>query len=118
MIDAVDVIVDLLARGHAVEFRVRGDSMHPTIREDELLHVVPVDRASIRRGHIVLVMLERGLTAHRVVRRDGDVIVTRGDNAPHADEAVHIERVMGKVRVGVRRRIAAALVRRLRASRS
>ena len=114
MIDAVDVIRDLLARGHAVEFRVLGDSMHPTIRENEVMHVKPVDRASIRKGDIVLVMLDRGMTAHRVVRREGDRIVTRGDNALRDDEPVSLERVLGKVHLGVRRRVAAALVRLLR----
>lgn len=95
MSDATTVIVDLLASGHAVQFQARGDSMHPLIRDQDYLHVEPVDR--IRVGDIVLVLAERGLTAHRVAAiRDG-MVVTRGDNAPAADDAVPRSKVLGKV---------------------
>jgi SOS-response transcriptional repressor LexA len=95
MSDATSVIVDLLASGHAVQFQARGDSMHPLIRDHDYLHVEPVDR--IRVGDIVLVLAERGLTAHRVIAcRDG-MVVTRGDNAPAADEAAPRSKVLGKV---------------------
>ncbi|HYI12175.1 MAG TPA: S24 family peptidase [Thermoanaerobaculia bacterium] len=83
--DATSVIVDLLQRGHAVQFRARGDSMHPFIREDDVLQVEPGREARV--GDVVLVLFERGLTAHRVIRRD-DRIVTRGDNAAEADGPV------------------------------
>ncbi len=121
MTDATTVIVDLLQRGHAVQFQARGDSMHPLIRDHDYLHVEPVER--VRVGDIVLVLAERGLTAHRViVVREGEVI-TRGDNAPAADDALPIARVLGKVTTVMRdgqavkfrsaAARAAALVRRL-----
>jgi phage repressor protein C with HTH and peptisase S24 domain len=94
-VDAAEVIVDLLQRGHAVEFRVRGDSMHPTIREHDLVHVAPSQ--DVRLGDVVLTLADRGLTAHRVIAVDGDSIVTRGDNTPGADSALPRVRVLGKV---------------------
>jgi len=106
-IDAAEVIIDLLQRGHAVEFRVRGDSMHPVIREDDSVHVEP--SRDIRRGDVVLTLANRGLTAHRVIERRGETVVTRGDNTPEADAPVPLAQVLGKVtwveREGERRHV-------------
>ncbi len=116
--DAVEVIVDLLQRGHAVEFRARGDSMHPVIREGDLLHVEPA--LTFRRGEVVLTIADRGLTAHRVIAIDAETIVTRGDNAPAPDTPLPLARALGKVtwidRHGTRRppRREFALLRALR----
>jgi phage repressor protein C with HTH and peptisase S24 domain len=95
MTDVTALIVDLLANGHAVQFQARGDSMDPVIRDGDSLHVEPCD--AIRRGDVVLVLAERGLTAHRVIALRGDLVITRGDNAPAEDDAVSRERVLGKV---------------------
>lgn len=94
-IDAAEVIADLLQRGHAVEFRVRGDSMHPSIREHDLVHVAPSQE--VRVNDVVLTLAGRGLTAHRVIAVDGATIVTRGDNSRDADRALQRDRVLGKV---------------------
>ena len=112
---ATEVILDLLARGHAVQFRARGDSMHPLIRSDEALHVDPVREADV--GDVVLTLADRGLTAHRVIRKDGDVIVTRGDNAPSDDPPLPLARVLGRVRVSRLRRLEAMLRSAVRAAR-
>ena len=95
--DATAMIVDLLAQGHAVQFRARGDSMHPVIREDDLLHVEPVESPRIVCGDVVLTLAGRGLTAHRVIARNGTTLVTRGDNAPAADDPIDESQVLGKV---------------------
>jgi SOS-response transcriptional repressor LexA len=95
MSDAADVIADLLSRGHAVQFQARGDSMHPLIRDNDSLHVEPVGQ--VRRGDVVLVLAHRGLTAHRVLEITEGTVITRGDNAPAADEPVAIEKILGRV---------------------
>lgn len=95
MSDAADVIADLLSRGHAVQFQARGDSMHPLIRDNDVLHVEPVDR--VRRGEVVLVLAPRGLTAHRVLEIREGMVITRGDNALAADEPVALEKILGRV---------------------
>lgn len=90
-----ELIVDLLSRGHAVQFQVHGDSMHPLIRENDTLHVEPV--REFHRGDVVLVLAERGLTAHRLIARNGSMLILRGDNAPAADDPIDESRVLGKV---------------------
>lgn len=94
-VDAAEVIVDLLQRGHAVEFRVRGDSMHPSIREHDLVHVAP--SGEVRVNDVVLALADRGLTAHRVIAVNGEQVLTRGDNTPSADRALARDRILGKV---------------------
>lgn len=118
MSHAADVIVDLLRRGHAVQFRVHGDSMHPVIRAEDLVHVEP--RTDMHVGDVVLVLAERGLTAHRITAIAGTRIVTRGDNAPAADPVVDASAVLGVIthvirgdqHLGVRRRLVAAFTQR------
>jgi phage repressor protein C with HTH and peptisase S24 domain len=123
-VDAAEVIIDLLQRGHAVEFRVRGDSMYPVIREDDSVHVEP--SPDVRLGDVVLTLAARGLTAHRVIAQHGDSIVTRGDNTSEADAPVARAQVLGKVtwieREGERRDVVREYVflrwlRRLRRAR-
>lgn len=119
-VDAVDVIVDLLRRGHAVRFQVRGDSMHPIIREHDFVQVEP--RENVRAGDVVLALAGRGLTAHRVIRIDAATFVMRGDNATAADEQLPVSAILGVVvsverggkKFGVRWRLPNALRRLLR----
>lgn len=92
-----NTVADLLARGVAVRFRASGDSMHPTIRCGEHLHVVPVEAADVAVGDVVLARHQRGLTAHRVVRIAGRRITTRGDNCSHDDPAFTLEDLVGRV---------------------
>ena len=93
--NAAEVIVDLLSRGHAVQFQVHGDSMHPLIRENDTLHVEPARTFAV--GDVVLVLFDRGLTAHRIVGRRGTTLFLRGDNAPAADDPIDEAMVLGTV---------------------
>lgn len=107
---ATQVIVDLLAGGHAVRFRAGGDSMHPLIRAEDYLHVEPA--SNVRVGDVVLTLAGRGLTAHRVIALRGESLITRGDNAPVDDAPIDRARVLGVVthaeRDGRKRRIPRA----------
>ena len=115
-VDAAAVIVDLLQQGHAVEFRVRGDSMYPAIREDDLVHVEPSRDVAVEE--VALVLATRGLTAHRVIAVHDGVVTMRGDNAPAADDPLPAEQVLGKVtwreRGGKRRSVKRSWLSRLR----
>jgi phage repressor protein C with HTH and peptisase S24 domain len=95
---ATDVIADLLGRGHNVRFQARGDSMHPAIRDDDYLHVEPIaDVAHVRRGEVIVMLADRGLTVHRLLAHRGNDVIARGDNAPGIDPPLHRSRVIGRV---------------------
>jgi signal peptidase I len=103
MTDLHAVIDGVLQSGHAVSFTAAGDSMFPAIRSGERLIVEAVDPCDLCRGDIVLARLERGLTAHRVVRivkSAGEVasIVTRGDNCAEDDPPFSAAQLVGRVR--------------------
>jgi signal peptidase I len=90
----------ILDAGHTARFVARGDSMHPTIRDGEAVHVErPV--APFAVGDVVLARAKRGLTAHRIVRvrqRNGEVeFVTRGDNCLRNDPPLTRGDLVGRV---------------------
>jgi phage repressor protein C with HTH and peptisase S24 domain len=87
----------VLAAGHGARFRVEGDSMHPVIRGGEYVHVIPCAVSELRRGDVILTATGRGLTAHRIVRIEGQRIITRGDNSLRADPPVEAAKVLGKI---------------------
>ena len=91
----------LLAAGHGVRFRASGDSMYPSIVSGDLIDIVPCEVSELRRGEVVLAVMERGLTAHRIVRlreRDGAIeITTRGDNALRVDGPIAASEILGRV---------------------
>ena len=91
------MIADVLRRGVAARFHATGDSMHPTIRSGEHLHVKAVDTRSLRVGDVVLAHASRGLTAHRVVRLTRETIITRGDNALRRDGVLHPSDILGRI---------------------
>ena len=90
-------LLDLLDRGIGVRFRATGDSMHPSIRWGEHLHVTPVAQAALREGDVILARAHRGLTAHRIVKVGHTGIVTRGDNCLRPDRLLHPSTVVGLV---------------------
>lgn len=92
-----NTIIDVLTRGFAVRFRAKGDSMYPSIRCGEHVHVAPVAPDALGVGDIVLVRAARGLTAHRVVAVSGETITTRGDNALARDAALQHHSILGRI---------------------
>ena len=64
-----EVAEEVLRRGHRVRFRAEGASMHPTIRAGETITVKPASPAELEVGDIALYRTERGVIAHRVIRR-------------------------------------------------
>lgn len=94
-----DTVIDLLGRGIDVRFRAKGDSMHPTIRCGEPMHVQPVLGGTLSRGDVVLARQARGLTAHRIVRIDGTRVITRGDNCSGNDPELDSNDIIGRVKL-------------------
>jgi signal peptidase I len=100
------LIEQMLARGHRVQFRAEGASMHPTIRDGESIAIAPVDAADIVAGDVVLFRHDARLLAHRVVRVTScgaeRMFELRGDAKSASDAPVPSDAVIGRV-VGVAR---------------
>jgi hypothetical protein len=63
-----DLSTELLGQGKSIRFRAPGRSMYPTIKENEVITVEPIEPSSINIGDIILYQQERSVVAHRVVR--------------------------------------------------
>jgi glycosyltransferase involved in cell wall biosynthesis len=88
-----------IATGERVTIRVRGSSMHPTLR-DNLHHVVlePYTGQKLRVGTVALIRYGGRHVLHRLVARRGAEFVFRGDNLPHTVERVNEGDVVALVR--------------------
>jgi signal peptidase I len=85
-----------------VRFRASGWSMHPTIRDGEIITVAPLGQSPIRAGDVVLYRRGRATIAHRVIHvrpaASGSVeFVLRGDSADFCDRPIALDHVLGCV---------------------
>ena len=98
----LEVSTDLLREGYGVRFRAPGHSMHPTIRDGEMVTVEPLKATRVRRGDIILYRTKSGLIAHRVMlieskEDEAYVFHLRGDASTSFDAPVSAEQILGRV---------------------
>ncbi|MGC8873268.1 MAG: S24/S26 family peptidase [Chloroflexia bacterium] len=101
--EVVAVLQELLARGKCVRMRVHGWSMHPTLRDGDIVWIEPVSAHRPRLGDVVLYRTLGGRpVVHRLRRRAGygkDArLYIEGDHDPAQGEWVRPEQVLGVVR--------------------
>jgi hypothetical protein len=77
-----EILAAVLERGSALRFAARGFSMHPDIRDGDLLTLGPTPPGRVAVGSVVAVV-GRGdrLVVHRVIARRGDSYRVQGDTA-------------------------------------
>jgi signal peptidase I len=106
--DFVELATDILSKGDKLRFRARGASMHPFIRDGDIIEVKPTEASAIRLGDVIFYRSSRGLLlAHRVIKvsvqHGQEALVTKGDSASSLDQLVYPEQVLGRV-VAIKRR--------------
>ena len=98
----VETVREALAQGRAVSFTVRGDSMGPTLQDGDHVRIVPADPSKLQPGELVTyVDAGNQIIIHRVVRREGTTLITKGDNRDQDDPPVPFGRVLGRAKLGV-----------------
>lgn len=81
-----------------LEVRVQGDSMKPTLKPGERVHVEPVRVQDLQPGDIVLMRGGHGGVVHRYCGRDAaGRLLTRGDNRRCEDAPWPPEALVGRV---------------------
>jgi signal peptidase I len=71
--------------------------MLPTVWPGDMLIVERVDSTKVAEGDIVLFGRDRRLFAHRVVKSQSSVMVTRGDSMQAPDSPVSEKEFLGRV---------------------
>lgn len=102
-IELIDLGKEILARGNYLRFRAQGESMHPFIRDGDILEITPVNGEEIRLGDVIFYRVEgKHMVAHRVLKKitqnDKPVFVAKGDSSTGKEERVHLEQILGRVR--------------------
>jgi signal peptidase I len=94
------VAMEILSSGRALRFRATGGSMHPSIRNLDVLVARPVEGSPMRLGEVVLYRGGEGrLVVHRVVGRaqNGESFKVRGDAVKGPPSTVARSRVLARV---------------------
>ena len=98
----------VLAKGASFRFEARGLSMHPFIKDREVITISPVHGARLYSGDVVAFCHpETGrLTVHRIVKKNAQGFLLRGDNCSEADGLIPAASLLGRVtEVGGKNRI-------------
>jgi signal peptidase len=95
----VQLLRAVLGKGVPVRFRAKGFSMSPFIKNEDVVTISPLQDASPTVGDVIAFVFQGTdkLCVHRVVGKEGDGYVTKGDNTTGADESVSKENILGFV---------------------
>lgn len=86
----------LLKQGYIVEFSPKGESMRPYIEGGRDSVILKHSKHPVV-GDIVLAKVSTSYVLHRVVKRNGDQLILRGDGNLHGQEICRTNDVLGKV---------------------
>lgn len=97
-----ELAATLLTNGKALRFKAKGFSMHPLVRNDDILMVNPVNPQDIRLADAVMFTNDFGRAVlHRVIRKkhqDGIWFFwLQGDQAHSIDGIIPQEQILGKL---------------------
>jgi signal peptidase I len=92
-----DLAAQVLRQFGEVRLKVTGASMLPSVWPGDVLTVRRRSPAELLPGRIVLCHRDRGFFAHRMVGRQGDRLITRGDSHLREDPPFGDEEVLGEV---------------------
>lgn len=90
----------MLSEGHSVRFLAKGTSMHPLVRNGDILLITPIQADFVKVGEIVLCTAGTDwVLVHRVLRRrsgaDGTNFFLQGDQAAAPDGWFNREQIHG-----------------------
>ena len=93
------LLLALKERGVPARTAVRGYSMHPFIRDQDVLTIEPLGGGTPHVGEVVaFAHPETGqLVMHRLVRLSGSGWLAKGDNCPAADGVITRDQIIGRI---------------------
>ena len=92
-----ELAADLLRRGSPLRIKARGGSMTPFVRDGDVALVTPAAAGHVSIGDVICYETPAGtLLLHRLIARDRDRLVAKGDALAFA-EILDRTRLLGKV---------------------
>jgi len=79
-------------------FTVASNSMQPTLNSGDKITIEPVDPGDIVPGMVIVFKADDRKIVHRVVKKEGFILITAGDSLRRYDNPIHIYDVIGKVK--------------------
>jgi len=99
--DDIEVIASALAGQGRISLRVRGSSMLPWVRPGDIAVIRRTDAAHVRCGDVVLILRDKRLFVHRLVKKHHSLGVTKflakGDAHPGDDGMIDGQEILGRV---------------------
>lgn len=94
-----DLVKDILSQGAECRFQANGHSMSPFIKDGDVVTVSPILHSSPGIGDVVaFIYKETGkLLIHRIVEKNGESYLTRGDNTLEGDGLIYSANILGSV---------------------
>lgn len=90
----------ILASDKKVKIKVYGKSMHPFIKERDILTVYPMIKDDIEVGDVVAIrdIKRKKVIIHRIIKKTTDQYLIKGDNCINPDGTFHREMLIGKIK--------------------
>jgi hypothetical protein len=93
----LELATEVLRSGGAIRLQALGTSMLPSVWPGDLLSIEHAPGKDMVPGDIVLVARDARFFVHRLIEKDDDEWITRGDSLPQNDPPVAEAQVLGKV---------------------
>ena len=91
------LVAEVACKFGQVQLKVTGTSMIPSVWPGDILTVKRSSAAEVAPGQIILCYRDQGLVAHRLARKTGNVLITRGDSLPCDDPPFNEDELLGRV---------------------
>lgn len=99
--DLLQLSSEIIHRGCCLRFMAKGHSMHPFIKDGEVVVVKPIGIFEIKKGDVILYHTSLNMIAHRVIKRKREnnkiMLVTKGDSNLNFDTLVQENNILGKI---------------------
>ncbi len=98
-----ELSTEILKKNHILRFEARGGSMHPFIKDCDIIKIKSVSPEKLNPGDIVFFSSDNEkLIAHRIIKiqkgKSGSLsFLTKGDACDNYDKAISSSKILGKI---------------------
>lgn len=94
-----ELIEDVISKNASFRFKVKGFSMAPFIRDADIVTISPLPNSALSIGKVVAFTHPKtnAVSIHRLVGREGNNYLIKGDNCLEADGLIPIDNILGYV---------------------